>query len=876
MESVTVKKDGAAFATTTSNTVYIRDTGTYTAEVKGSSAYVPELSKVVSGDVTSNQEWKSNENQIVYASDGSANNNFGRSCAMWGSYMIVGSFEGESNTQGAIYIYKKESGTWTFKQKISGEGANDYFSGYGAVDIHEDTIIVGAYKHGTNNNTGKAYVYTRSGETWSLESSIVSDDLATDDKFGISVSVHGDYAVVGAQLDDGPSQSGAGYIFYRNGTSWSQQQKLNPGASDENVGTHVSIYGDYVVLSGKRSGSDLRGRAHVYKRSGTTWGNHTVISNPNPASNDAFSERLSITDGYVAIGSDADDPGGTSDAGQVYVFKHSGTNDWTLEATLEASDKTSSMRFASGISMTPNVLVVGAHQEGTGGANAGAAYIFERSGTTWTEVKKVVASDAAAGDRLGIYVGVNNDGSSFVAGAYGESTNGASAGAAYVYEKGPAGPNITYDGKNKLTVAGTNYADTSTVTYYSNTYNLGTAKTMYVKDVGEYVFKINVTDKYAESNVYVSSVDLAGATTKPISFDGYNKLTLISPGENAVSNLTYFSNTYDMSASTFYIKDTGTYDLEMSGSNVFALSSNTVPGPVSGITVPATMSANSSGGNTASSSDSSANAWKVFDGSDNTNYSSPEDYHWDSPHQYTGSSSLGGVNGTWIKIQVASAITPVSVFVKAKPDNQAPEYAGRPQQWRIMGSTDNTNWTQLHSSTTLVDSSSGTTESFNNTTAYTYFAIVVTHKNTIAGGGGNDGWQISRLSFTSADVGGISEPDVSGTHRFKLEDGTITDENDNSQTFSSGGTFEAGVLRKDGKTSLKVTPGINKNFTLPTAIPNWCVSMWVFIPYITSYGSSNSNDIPSDFSSYTTTFGWNWHAIFTSVSYTHLTLPTKA
>ena len=79
-------------------------------------------------------------------------------------------------------------------------------------------------------------------------------------------------------------------------------------------------------------------------------------------------------------------------------------------------------------------------------------------------------------------------------------------------------PSITYDGKNKLTVGGTNYADTSTVTYYSNTYNLGTAKTMYVKDVGEYVFKISGTDKYAESNVHVSSVDLAGATTKPIEF----------------------------------------------------------------------------------------------------------------------------------------------------------------------------------------------------------------------------------------------------------------------------------------------------------------------------------------------------------------------
>jgi alpha-tubulin suppressor-like RCC1 family protein len=484
---------------------YITQPGTYRADLQICGIDYKTNEVEVTGSITPEKSWKSNEDQIVYASDGTANNNFGRSCAMWGSYMVVGSFEGESNTQGAIYIYKKESGTWTFKQKISGEGANDYFSGYGAVDIHEDTIIVGAYKHGTNDNTGKSYIYTRSGETWSLESSIVSDDLATDDKFGISVSVHGDYAVVGAQLDDGPTNSGAGYIFYRNGTSWSQQQKLNPGADDENVGTHVSIYGDYVVLSGKRSGSDLRGRAHVYKRTGTSWGDHTVISNPNPASNDLFSERLSITDGYVAIGSDADDPGGTSDAGQVYVFKHSGTNDWTLEATIDASDKTSGMRFASGISMTPNVLVVGAHQEGTGGANAGAVYIYERSGTSWTEVKKVVASDATSGDRLGYYVGVNNDGLSFVAGAYGESTKGASAGAAYIFEKADIA-SLTFDNYNQLSLTNTPTYTSSKLAYYSNVYDVGTlTDKLFIDKTGEYT---SLTFDTSSNVAYFSNISI--------------------------------------------------------------------------------------------------------------------------------------------------------------------------------------------------------------------------------------------------------------------------------------------------------------------------------------------------------------------------------
>jgi hypothetical protein len=143
-------------------------------------------------------------------------------------------------------------------------------------------------------------------------------------------------------------------------------------------------------------------------------------------------------------------------------------------------------------------------------------------------------------------------------------------------------PSLTYDNYNKITLENMNYEDTATVTVPNeSTYNLGTAKTMYVKDTGEYVFKISGTDKYAESNVYVSSVDLAGAPTKPIDFDGYNKLTLIDAGSNVSANVTYFSNTYELgSANVLYINGAGTYDLEMSGSNVFALSSNVVSGSV--------------------------------------------------------------------------------------------------------------------------------------------------------------------------------------------------------------------------------------------------------------------------------------------------------
>ena len=255
----------------------------------------------------------------------------------------------------------------------------------------------------------------------------------------------------------------------------------------------------------------------------------------------------------------------------------------------------------------------------------------------------------------------------------------------------------------------------------------------------------------------------------------------------------------------------------------------------SGGTFPAVMSANSSGGNTASTSDSSSDAYKVFDGNDSTNYSCPEDYHWTTPYNYTGSNSLGGVDGEWVKIQLASAIAATSVFVKAKPDNQAPSYAGRPEQWRILGSNDNTTWTQLHSSTTIIDSASGTTESFTNTTAYTYFGFVVTHRNAIAGGGGGDHWQISRLSFTSpsgptekflkSSAAGVSWDEVSSTLQTITDGGATTTQtvafNNTTTGLTSAGDIDIAATKQidyAGDVLLKSSAGAVASLKVTNAV----------------------------------------------------------
>ena len=251
------------------------------------------------------------------------------------------------------------------------------------------------------------------------------------------------------------------------------------------------------------------------------------------------------------------------------------------------------------------------------------------------------------------------------------------------------------------------------------------------------------------------------------------------------------------------------------------------------VTVPVAMTANSSGGNTASSGDSSVNAYKAFDGSDSTNYVSPEAYSSSSPYGYTGSNSLGGVNGEWVKIQLASAFAPTSVFVKARPNGT--NFAVPPNSWRIMGSTDGTNWTQLHASTTLVDSSSGTTESFTNTTSYTYLGIVVTNINFP---GMNDRkWTLSHLLFSAAGSGpsekflrssaaGIVWDEVSSTLQTITDGGATTTQtvafNNTTTGLTSAGDITIAATKKlkfaddillegasgSGTSNLKVTNSI--------------------------------------------------------------------
>jgi len=131
------------------------------------------------------------------------------------------------------------------------------------------------------------------------------------------------------------------------------------------------------------------------------------------------------------IGADREATGG-SNAGAVYVFTRSG-GAWVEQAKLMASDAQASDQFGVSVSVSGDTAVIGADREATGGSNAGAVYVFTRSGGAWVEQAKLMASDAQANDVFGASVAVSGD--TAVIGAYFEDTGGSSAGAAYVFTR---------------------------------------------------------------------------------------------------------------------------------------------------------------------------------------------------------------------------------------------------------------------------------------------------------------------------------------------------------------------------------------------------------------------------------------------------------
>ena len=371
--------------------------------------------------VRSGTTWS--EQQKLTASDGAANDEFGISVAISGETVVVGARSddiGANSNQGSASVFVRSGTTWSLQQKLTAsDGATGDRFGNSAA-ISGETVVIGASGDtiGANGSQGSASVFVRSGTTWSQQQKLMAPDGATGDEFGWSVTISGETAVVGASGNTIGANSfqGSAYVFVRSGTTWSLQQQLmaSDGGAFDYFGWSVSISGETVVIAAAFDTTDansFQGSTYVFTRNGTTWSEQQKLTASDGAANDFFGFSVSISGETVVVGASGDTIGANSSQGSASVFTcPATTRTWTQQAMHIATDGAAGDLFGSSVAISGETVVVGAYQDSIGANDdQGSVYVFVRSGTTWSQQQKLTASDGETGDKFGSSVAISGE-----------------------------------------------------------------------------------------------------------------------------------------------------------------------------------------------------------------------------------------------------------------------------------------------------------------------------------------------------------------------------------------------------------------------------------------------------------------------------------
>ncbi len=395
---------------------------------------------------------------------------------------------------GAVYIFVHSSLDWKQQAyvKASNTRANATFGSSVALSDNGDTLIVGAsgeasatkgiggnQSDNSAQQAGAAYVFTRSGTTWSQDAYVKASNTRPNALFGETVTVSGDGAtfavssyaessgsagINGNQNDTSQSYSGAVYVFQRSGGSWVQQAYIkasNPRAN-AGFGYALALSGDGTTLgvgayaepsaangiNGNQSDTSApsSGAAYIYTRNGGSWGQQAYVKASNTRTNAIFgySIALSTNGNTLAVGAYGEASGARgvngnqndtsqSYSGAVYVYARGG-NAWTQEAYVKASNTRTSALFGSavGLSGDGTILAVGSYGEsgsslGVGGdqsdsshPSSGAAYVFDKKNGGWSQQTYAKASNSQQQGLFGYVLAMSGDGTQLAVGAYGE------------------------------------------------------------------------------------------------------------------------------------------------------------------------------------------------------------------------------------------------------------------------------------------------------------------------------------------------------------------------------------------------------------------------------------------------------------------------
>jgi FG-GAP repeat/Divergent InlB B-repeat domain len=377
----------------------------------------------------------------LLADDRASSDKMGHSISIFGDYAIIGAPFDDDNgsSSGSAYIFHKEGAIWSQQAKLlASDGFDGDQFGY-RVSISGDYAIIGAYGIDDNgSNSGAAYIFFRDGTSWAQQAKITGTDVGYKDSFGASVSISGNYAVIGATgADDNDSYSGAAYIFVRSGTTWYQQAKLlaSDGAYGDTFGYSVSISGDYAIIGAHNADGGngvYSGSAYIFSRSGSLWIQQAKLLASDGAAHDSFGRSVSISGNYAIVGAPNNRVNGIL-TGSSYIFARNSTS-WTQQAKIHSETDTVNQYFGNSVSISGDTLIVGAYGDyNRNEINSGAAFIFSRSGSAWILQSKLLPDDGAVSDNFGYSVSISDNNAAIA--SYLDDSDFSDTGSAYIFEK---------------------------------------------------------------------------------------------------------------------------------------------------------------------------------------------------------------------------------------------------------------------------------------------------------------------------------------------------------------------------------------------------------------------------------------------------------
>ncbi len=363
---------------------------------------------------------------------------------------------------GAAWVYTRTGSTWAQQgDKLTGaaEGGEGEFGESVALSGDGATALVGGPED--QLATGAAWVFTRTGSTWSAQGGKLSGGEEDSTEFGVlvSISADGNTALVGGWKDDGTK--GAAWVFTRHGGVWSQQgPKLTGGGEDGEggFGTSVALSADGdTALIGAPGDSFREGAAWIFTRNGSTWTQQGgKLTGGGEVGSAWFGYTVALSgDGKTAlIGGWLDDGW----KGAAWVFTRSGST-WSQQGEkLTPTGEVGEGMFGTNVALSADgdTALIGAWNDDSVArgdldySGKGAAWVFTRTGSTWTQQGgKLTPSDEVGGGKFGTIVALSADGDTALIGAWNDDT---SKGAAWVFTRtggvwSQLGPKLTGGGE---------------------------------------------------------------------------------------------------------------------------------------------------------------------------------------------------------------------------------------------------------------------------------------------------------------------------------------------------------------------------------------------------------------------------------------------